>query len=48
VDGGRYMSASEVLRDGLRLLEEQEELRAIKLCAKLSGEHRQPERTPGM
>jgi len=33
VKSGRYASASEVIRDGLRLLEEQEEIRKTRLEA---------------
>jgi antitoxin ParD1/3/4 len=33
VQGGRYNNASEVVRDALRLLEDQEKLREIRLAA---------------
>ena len=37
IQRGRYASASEVIRDGLRALEDREKLRAVKLAA-LRGE----------
>lgn len=33
VESGRYASASEVLRDGLRLLEDREDQREVKLAS---------------
>ena len=45
---GRYASASEVIRDGLRVLEEREPLRAAKLAALRADIQRGVESGPGI
>jgi len=46
VESGRYASASEVMRDSLRLLEEREQLRAARLEALREAIHEGLERGP--
>lgn len=48
VESGRYASASEVLRDGLRLLEEREEQRSAKLDALRGAIREGVESRPGI
>ena len=48
VESGRYASQSEVLRDGLRLLEEREEQRKVKLEALREAIRQGVESGPGI
>ena len=48
VSQGRYASASEVVRDGLRALEDREELRALKLQALRDDIQRGADSGPGI
>ena len=48
VESGRYASASEVVRDSLRLLEEREEQRKAKLAALREDIRRGVESGPGI
>ncbi|MGX5849448.1 type II toxin-antitoxin system ParD family antitoxin [Mesorhizobium sp. PL10] len=48
VDSGRYASASEVVRDSLRLLEEREEQRQAKLAALREDIRKGVESGPGI
>ncbi|WP_192177914.1 type II toxin-antitoxin system ParD family antitoxin [Mesorhizobium amorphae] len=48
VESGRYASASEVVRDSLRLLEEREEQREAKLAALREGIRKGVESGPGI
>ena len=48
VESGRYASASEVVRDGLRLLEEREEQREAKLAALREDIRKGVESGPGI
>lgn len=48
VESGRYASQSEVLRDGLRLLEEREEQRKVKLEALREAVRQGVESGPGI
>lgn len=45
---GRYASASEVIRDGLRVLEEREQIRAMKLEALRADIQRGADSGPGI
>jgi antitoxin ParD1/3/4 len=48
IESGRYASASEVVRDGLRALEDRERLRAAKLAALRSDIQHGADSGPGI
>lgn len=48
IQGGRYATASEVIRDGLRTLEERQALRALKLEALRADIERGAQSGPGI
>jgi len=48
IQQGRYASASEVIRDGLRALEDREKLRALKLQALRADIQRGADSGPGI